>query len=100
MLFSSQQRQGCPGNTRVANTGRKILGNTDREMRDCPVNTGKLEKKMFKSYIISIERVYVNKQTNKVKHITNIKQPYIIGPRELNMTSILEIQKSTNQTCW
>ena len=36
--------QGCPGNSRAGNTGREIPGDTVREIRDYPVNTGKYGK--------------------------------------------------------
>ena len=37
--------QGCLGTTSAGNTGQEIPGNTVREIRDRPVNTGKYIKK-------------------------------------------------------
>ena len=48
--------QVCLGNTRAGNTGREIPGNTVREIRDRPVNTGKYIRKkenLLNGYFLS-----------------------------------------------
>ena len=51
--------QGCLGNTSAGNTGREILGNTVREIRDRPLNTGKyLKKTLLNGYFFPIKKSY------------------------------------------
>ena len=49
---------GLSGKTSVGNPRWEILGNTVREIRDCPVNTGKYRKTLLNGYFFPIKESY------------------------------------------